>query len=64
MMASDADMILRISCLYLKQRQDADDICQDVFLKLMLLDSDVVVGKPPIDFMKAGLPRYKKLYII
>jgi len=49
MMASDADMILRISCLYLKQRQDADDICQDVFLKLMLLDSDVVVGKPPID---------------
>ena len=33
-----ADMILRISCLYLKQRQDAEDICQDVFLKLMLLD--------------------------
>lgn len=35
-----ADMILRISCLYLKQRQDAEDICQDVFLKLMLLDTD------------------------
>ena len=35
-----ADMILRISILYLKQRQDAEDICQDVFLKLMLLDKD------------------------
>ena len=33
-----ADMILRISFLYLKQKQDAEDICQDVFLKLMLLD--------------------------
>ena len=33
-----ADMILRISCLYLKQGQDAEDICQEVFLKLMLLD--------------------------
>lgn len=35
-----ADMILRISCIYLKQRQDAEDICQDVFLKMMLLDTD------------------------
>ena len=35
-----ADIILRISFLYLKQKQDAEDICQDVFLKLMLLDKD------------------------
>ena len=29
-----ADMILRIAYMYLKQTQDAEDICQDVFLKL------------------------------
>ena len=30
-----ADMILRISYMYLKQTYDAEDICQDVFLKLL-----------------------------
>ena len=30
-----ADMILRISFMYLKQTCDAEDICQDVFLKLL-----------------------------
>ena len=30
-----ADMILRISFMYLKQKCDAEDICQDVFLKLL-----------------------------
>ena len=30
-----ADMILRISFMYLKQTSDAEDICQDVFLKLL-----------------------------
>ena len=33
-----ADMILKICILYLKQKQDAEDICQDVFLKRILLD--------------------------
>ena len=35
-----ADMILKICILYLKQKQDAEDICQDVFLKRILLDKD------------------------
>lgn len=30
-----SDMILRISVMYLKQTYDAEDICQDVFLKLL-----------------------------
>ncbi len=30
-----ADTILRISYMYLKQTSDAEDICQDVFLKLL-----------------------------
>lgn len=30
-----ADMILRISFMYLKQTCDAEDICQDIFLKLL-----------------------------
>ena len=30
-----ADMILRISYMYLKQTHSAEDICQDVFLKLL-----------------------------
>ena len=33
-----ADMILRISYMYLKQTQDAEDICQDVFMKLAVKD--------------------------
>lgn len=33
-----ADMILRISYMYLKQTYDAEDICQDVFLKLLTGD--------------------------
>ena len=33
-----ADMILRISYMYLKQTQDAEDICQDVFMKLLAKD--------------------------
>lgn len=33
-----ADMILRISYMYLKQTQDAEDICQDVFMKLSARD--------------------------
>ena len=35
-----SDMILRICYLYLKQTQDAEDICQDVFLKLLLRETD------------------------
>lgn len=31
-----ADMILRLSCMYLKKTHDAEDICQDVLLKLLL----------------------------
>ncbi len=31
-----ADMILRICFTYLKQTTDAEDICQDIFLKLLL----------------------------
>ena len=30
-----ADMILRISYMYLKQTYDAEDICQNVFMKLL-----------------------------
>lgn len=30
-----SDLILRISCQYLKQPQDAEDICQTVFLKYL-----------------------------
>lgn len=30
-----ADMILRLSCMYLKETHDAEDICQDVLLKLL-----------------------------
>lgn len=30
-----ADMILRISYMHLKQTYDAEDICQDIFLKLL-----------------------------
>ena len=33
-----ADMILRISYMYLKHTQDAEDICQDVFMKLLAKD--------------------------
>ena len=33
-----ADMILRISYMYLKQTHDAEDICQDVFMKLLVGD--------------------------
>lgn len=33
-----ADTILRISYMYLKQTCDAEDICQDVFLKLLTMD--------------------------
>ena len=33
-----ADMILRISYMYLKQTHDAEDICQDVFMKLLTGD--------------------------
>ena len=33
-----ADMVLRISLLYLKQSCDAEDICQEVFLKLLTAD--------------------------
>ena len=33
-----ADMILRISYMYLKQTYDAEDICQEVFLKLLSSD--------------------------
>ena len=32
-----SDLILRISCQYLKQPQDAEDICQTVFLKYLTL---------------------------
>ena len=30
-----ADMILRISYMYLKHTYDAEDICQEIFLKLL-----------------------------
>ena len=33
-----ADTILRISYMYLKQTTDAEDICQDVFVKLLSRD--------------------------
>ena len=33
-----ADMILRISFMYLKQTCDAEDICQNVFMKLLTND--------------------------
>ena len=33
-----ADMILRISYMYLKHTQDAEDICQEVFIKLAARD--------------------------
>jgi len=33
-----ADTILKISYMYLKQTQDAEDICQDVFMKLLAKD--------------------------
>ena len=35
---SYSDMILRISFLYLKQTCDAEDVCQEVFLKMLLHD--------------------------
>ena len=34
-----ADMIVRISCNYLKQRFDAEDICQTVFFTLSLREA-------------------------
>ena len=37
-----ADMILRISYMYLKQTCDAEDICQNVFLKLLSEDYSFV----------------------
>ena len=39
-----ADMILRISYIYLKNTADAEDICQDVFLKL--LKNEIVFDSP------------------
>jgi RNA polymerase sigma factor (sigma-70 family) len=33
-----ADMVLRISCMYLNSSADAEDICQEVFLKLVTGD--------------------------
>ena len=33
-----SDMILRISYMYLKQTCDAEDICQEVFIKLLCGD--------------------------
>ena len=33
-----ADMVLRISCMYLSSSADAEDICQEVFLKMMTID--------------------------
>ena len=35
---SYSDMILRVSFLYLKQTCDAEDVCQEVFLKMLLHD--------------------------
>ena len=39
-----SDLILRISLIYLKQTCDAEDICQEVFLKL--LSNDLVFDQP------------------
>lgn len=39
-----ADMILRISYIYLKNTADAEDICQNVFLKL--LKNEIVFDSP------------------
>ena len=39
-----SDLILRISLIYLKQTCDAEDICQEVFLKL--LSNDLLFEQP------------------
>lgn len=47
-----ADMILRISYSYLKQTCDAEDICQTVFLKILMKD------------IRFDTPEHEKAYII
>ena len=47
-----SDMILRLSYTYLKSTQDAEDICQTVFLKL--LTGGMVFDSPEKDALRAA----------
>ena len=60
--AAYARDVLRVSYFYLHDRDKAEDVTQDVFMKLLLTAPDLVPGKEKSWLMKVALNRCRDLW--
>ncbi len=54
--------VLRVSYFYLRDREKAEDVTQDVFLKLLTSNPDLVPGKEKSWLLKVALNRCRDLW--
>lgn len=57
-----ANDVLRVSYFYLGDRQRAEDVCQDVFLRLMTNAPDLQEGREKAWLLKVALNRCRDLW--
>lgn len=57
-----ADDVLRVSYFYLGDRQKAEDVCQDVFLRLLTRTPDIQPGHEKAWLLKVALNRCRDLW--
>ncbi len=57
-----ADDVLRVSYFYLGDRANAEDVTQDVFLRLMRANPDLAPGKEKAWLLKVALNRCRDLW--
>ena len=54
--------VLRVSCFYLGDRQKAEDVTQDVFVKLIRSNPDLIPGKEKAWLLTVALNRCRDLW--
>ena len=57
-----ADDVLRVSYFYLGDRQKAEDVCQDVFLRLLTRTPEIEPGHEKAWLLKVALNRCRDLW--
>ena len=57
-----ADDVLRVAYFYLGDRQKAEDVCQDVFLRLLTRTPDIQEGHEKAWLLKVALNRCRDLW--
>ncbi len=57
-----ANDVIRVSYFYLGDMQKAEDVCQDVFVRLMTTTPKLLVGKEKAWLLKVALNRCKDLW--